>query len=182
MFGFSVFLQSVSCHWSADPVSLNPIYSPPVVFNGIINGETVELRGRIAQPNTCTLQNDTVAVFMCSEDYSPGEYPKGRYLRVLILPFAGDSTDTLARQRLETENLVVKLGDHVRGTTQSFQVTPSDESRKGRHAKAEIGSLQRRRGASLRLTDFDASAGAVFGSSAIETMSITMGTIEGTIQ
>lgn len=178
----AILLAAGSCQRTENGMSLDVLYSPPVVFEGKISGETVTLRGHLAQPNRCELQHDTIAMFMCSDDYAPGETPKGRYLRVLVFPVVRDTGDTIPLTMLGTANLLVKYGDHTAGTTQSFQVVPADSNYKDTYATAQIEYLQRWRRGRIALTEFSAASGPVFGSSAIGPMEITEGVIDGRIQ
>jgi hypothetical protein len=159
------------------------IYVPPVVFSGTVKQSALELRGHRFQPNTCELHGDTVKMFMCSQDYSPGSTPTGCYMRLEIYPMPRDSGDTVQILLFGARNMLLRFTDHREGITQSYQVTPADTIYVGseRSVGAHPDNYSPQHGAAIHLTEITAQAPAMFGTNGVEPLTIEDGTITGTV-
>lgn len=125
-------------------------YEPVVTLSGRFDGSEREFPGHLTFPNECTLDHDTIKMFFCTSDYSPGPDPVGAYVRIHIytpvIPSMASDTTLIGNR-----HLFVKMGDYdVQGNC-SYEVVPADTLRSDWHAQFNINRFEARHGGRVDL-------------------------------
>lgn len=150
-----------------------PLYSPPVVFVGIVNGEYDSLPGNLFWPNRCMLIGDTVRMYFYSEHFSESNRIRnGDLVRIDFYP----GHDTLFGK----SQLLFHMARYWDRNT-SYTIHPTDPLSKEGRAGARVMSFERFRGGDIHLEGFYAATGPVAGTMG-ERLEITKGKIRGTVE
>jgi hypothetical protein len=148
-------------------------YRPPVTFKGCLNGGWIELVGNKDYPNTCRVIDDTVKLFLCSNDYLPGRFACGRFLRLVIFPFADSCTAISAKQ------MILHFCDYSEEMSPSYEITPADTASACDRAHLTAESLDRRTGGHIQLANIQVTACPMVRGRHLE---IVHGVISGTAE
>ncbi|MBD3347079.1 MAG: hypothetical protein GF401_18650 [Chitinivibrionales bacterium] len=177
---YSAFFWGFNLLFCSDVNTPQTPYVPSVVFEGYVNGGKVTLEGNRYHPNACSLDVDTVVIFVCSKDYAPSGTPGtpvGSYMRLLILPF----NDTIPRTKIGTKEVKFRFTSHHM-VTQSYEVVPKDSlARNERYVRMDIESFARRGGTRISLTGFQARAPVMMGTVGREPCVIDRGILYGAV-
>ena len=156
-------------------------YEPDVVFTGVINDIETTLEGNAFYPNVCSLDADTVRMYLYSEDYKAGSraaVSRGIHLRLYVLP---PEHDSLADALLGIEDILFHFVRHSQQSeTYELSYRYPDNDRVDFTAVPE--QLQRSGGGRVLLTGVGVRAPALKGTFATQVLRIEEASISGRIR
>lgn len=156
-------------------------YEPDVVFTGIINDIETTLEGNAFYPNVCSLDADTVRMYLYSEDYKAGDraaVSRGIHLRLYLLP---PEQDSIPDALLGIEDILLHFVRHTqRSETYELSYRYPDNDRVDFTAVPE--QLQRSGGGRVLLTGIGVRAPALKGTFATQVLRIEEASISGRIR
>ena len=164
--------------------SLKP-YEPVVVFTGMINGTRDTLPGHRGFPNACYLDNDTVKIIVCSDDYSPAGVSEGSLIRMYIYPFRQDSpaVATDPQSIVSIQEALLHMVTHTNDRTCTYDITPAHGTNALYGLEISIGNFRRRAGSPIELHEIAAVAPPLRGtrSQCAENLMLVDGNLKGRI-
>ncbi len=143
---------------------LSAFYDSPVVFTGYINGNYDSLAGNAVWKNRCTAVDDTLRIFIYSNDYSVShKIHTGDFMRFDIYPKT-DSTDN--GTLLRNNRILFHMARYTNGNM-SYTIKKNDLVNK---VEMTIDELNLSSGSVVEFYDVALSAPPVYGGEKLEIM------------
>ncbi|KMQ50669.1 hypothetical protein CHISP_2352 [Chitinispirillum alkaliphilum] len=160
-------------HCSEKPVAVLPVYNPPAVFSGYVNGVYTRFSGNRRWPNRAMLIGDTLRFYFYTDEFSEVfQIREGDLLRVDVWP--GNDGPVLGN-----ETLLVNMSRYCNSNA-TYTVHPSMPLSQGHSVRMEVRDLIRSSGESVHIENIYVRTRSV-GANAPE-LEISDGTIKGEIE